>query len=69
MSIAAYFASGPERWRLNAEDVTRGVTEVLSGQRAVGLPAAGAQAQPAPEEARPAYDAVLRAHCRLDREG
>ena len=79
MSIAGYFGSGAEDLVLKAGDVLEGVAEISNG----GLPVASrsraeeAQARAALKGMRRGerydsvrdYDPVLRAHCRLDREG
>jgi hypothetical protein len=69
MSIAGYFGSGPADLRVKARDMSKNITEVSGG----GLPVEEAKALPSLAEKRyPSvgdYDPVLRAHCRLDREG
>jgi hypothetical protein len=77
MSIVGYFGPGPLDLRVEAGDlskgvkagITAGVAEVSGG----GLPVEEAKALPSFAEKRYGsvgdYDPVLRAHCRLDREG
>lgn len=69
MSIAGYFGSGPADLRVKAGDLSEALTEVSRG----GLPVEKEKALPSfVEKCYPSvgdYDPVLRAHCRLDREG
>jgi hypothetical protein len=75
MSIAGYFASTSRAadLRLKAGDVAKGVAEVASGAVLIE----DTQARAALSGVRRGelhesvgnYDPVLRAHCRLDREG
>jgi hypothetical protein len=79
MSIAGYFGSGAEDSQLKAGDVLEGVADISNA----ALPLAScsraeeAQAQSALKAVRRGeryeslgdYDPVLRAHCRLDKEG
>ena len=73
MSIAGYFGCSPLDLRVESGDLSKGTTtgvaEVSSGR----LPVEEGKALPSFAEKRYGsvgdYDPVLRAHCRLDREG
>jgi hypothetical protein len=78
MSIAGYFGSGAGDFQLKAADVLEGVAEISNDGLPVPLGSeAEAQARATLKGVRRReryesvgdYDAVLRAHCRLDREG
>lgn len=65
MGITGYF--GPADLRVKAGDLLKGVTEVMDGR----LPVEEAAGVPQREGYGTVgdYDPVLRAHCRLDKEG
>ena len=73
MSIAGYFGSGPADLRVKARDLSKGLTASVTEVSSGGLPVEEAKALPSFAEKRYGsvgdYDPVLRAHCRLDREG
>jgi hypothetical protein len=69
MSIAGYFGSSPVDFRVKAGHLSRGIAEVSSGELQVEEAEAPMALSEGRYESVGDYDPVLRAHCRLDREG